>query len=50
LDVEDFGEYTDLAKEIIKALPVKLTIYVDMAEIQKRWSRVCTFFFFTVFG
>ena len=50
MDVEDFGEYTDLAKEIIKALPVKLTIYVDMAEIQKRWSRVCTFFFFTVFG
>ncbi|KAJ7936526.1 hypothetical protein B0H13DRAFT_2303564 [Mycena leptocephala] len=39
LDVEDFEEYTEHAKAIFEGLPVKVTIFVDMGEIQKRWSR-----------
>jgi hypothetical protein len=48
LDIEDLEEYKAFAKEIKTVLPTKMTIFVDMAEIQKRWSRVCKFFCLTV--
>ncbi|KAJ7886942.1 hypothetical protein B0H13DRAFT_2342680 [Mycena leptocephala] len=38
VDIENFDEYNDLAKDILESLPPKMTIFVDMAEIQKRWS------------
>ncbi|KAJ7501190.1 hypothetical protein B0H11DRAFT_1713897 [Mycena galericulata] len=38
LDIDTWSEYKDLAKGIVKDLPVKVTIYVDMEDIQKRWS------------
>jgi hypothetical protein len=40
VDIENFDEYNDLAKDILESLPPKMTIFVDMAEIQKRWSGV----------
>ncbi|KAF8189594.1 hypothetical protein K438DRAFT_1552338, partial [Mycena galopus ATCC 62051] len=39
LDIDDVDEYKDLVKEIVEEVSVKITIYVDMAEIQKKWSR-----------
>ncbi|KAJ7697330.1 hypothetical protein B0H14DRAFT_2649865 [Mycena olivaceomarginata] len=38
LDVDTFNEYKALADDIIEASPAKVTVYVDMAEIRKRWS------------
>ncbi|KAJ7686295.1 hypothetical protein B0H17DRAFT_1204353 [Mycena rosella] len=38
VDIDCFDEYTDLAADILEGLPPKMTIFVDMADIQRRWS------------
>ncbi|KAJ7098942.1 hypothetical protein C8R44DRAFT_642692 [Mycena epipterygia] len=38
LDIDNFAEYQDLVKDIIEGMPSKMNIYIDMADIQKRWS------------
>ncbi|KAJ7085267.1 hypothetical protein C8R44DRAFT_651224 [Mycena epipterygia] len=40
LDIETYEKYKALVVDIIQGLPQKLTIYADMADIQKRWNRV----------
>ncbi|KAJ6545282.1 hypothetical protein B0H19DRAFT_1075621 [Mycena capillaripes] len=40
LDIDTAGEYMELVTEqILKERPSKLTIFVDMGEIQKRWNQ-----------
>ncbi|KAJ7770346.1 hypothetical protein B0H14DRAFT_2632620 [Mycena olivaceomarginata] len=39
LDIENLEEYKAFAKEIKTVSPTKVTIFVDMVEIQKHWSR-----------
>ncbi|KAJ6537380.1 hypothetical protein DFH09DRAFT_1400559 [Mycena vulgaris] len=40
LDIDTCDEYKDLVSEhILDAKPSKLTIFVDMADIQKRWNQ-----------
>ncbi|KAJ7504083.1 hypothetical protein B0H11DRAFT_1905960 [Mycena galericulata] len=38
IDVENWLEYETLPKDIIETRPPKMSIYIDMADIQKRWS------------
>ena len=40
IDVENFQEFEELAQNIIKRKPQKITIYVDMADIQTLWRNV----------
>ncbi|KAJ6542873.1 hypothetical protein B0H19DRAFT_1268078 [Mycena capillaripes] len=40
IDVNNWSEYNTLAKHIIEARPPKMSIYIEMADIQKQWS-VC---------
>ena len=40
IDVENFQEFEELAQNIIKRKPQKITIYVDMADIQTSWRNV----------
>lgn len=46
LDINNFAEYQDLVKNIIEGMPSKMNIYIDMADIQKRWSGVCAILIF----
>ncbi|KAJ7355940.1 hypothetical protein DFH08DRAFT_803871 [Mycena albidolilacea] len=39
IDVDNWSEYESLAKDIIETLPSKMNIYVDMADVQKRWNK-----------
>ncbi|KAJ6569892.1 hypothetical protein B0H10DRAFT_2238147 [Mycena sp. CBHHK59/15] len=38
VDIDSYDEYKDLVTDILENLPPKMTI-LDMADIQKRWSR-----------
>ncbi|KAJ7692826.1 hypothetical protein B0H16DRAFT_1398800 [Mycena metata] len=38
VDIDTASEYEDLVMDILTGRPLKMTIYVDMADIQKRWS------------
>ncbi|KAJ7152801.1 hypothetical protein C8R46DRAFT_1042435 [Mycena filopes] len=38
VDIDTLTEYKELVNDILTQLPSKMTIYVDMADIQKRWS------------
>ncbi|KAK6969269.1 hypothetical protein R3P38DRAFT_3502227 [Favolaschia claudopus] len=38
VDIDDYDEYKELAKNIIEQQPTKMNIFVDMAIVEKRWS------------
>jgi len=41
--VDNFEEYEELVSNIIKRKPGKITVYVDMADIQKAWRSISDF-------
>ncbi|KAJ7633559.1 hypothetical protein DFH06DRAFT_1437490 [Mycena polygramma] len=39
LDIDKFDKYKDFAKNVVETSPSKLTVFADMADVEKRWSR-----------
>jgi hypothetical protein len=43
VDIDTFEEYKELVVDILESLPTKMNIYIDMADVEKRWSKVSVF-------
>ena len=40
VDVDDFSDFKQLVLKIVANTPQKITIYVDMADVQRSWKNV----------
>jgi hypothetical protein len=40
VDVDNFNEFKELALNLMERKPQKITIYLDMADIQRSWQNV----------
>jgi hypothetical protein len=40
IDIDNFNDYKELIERILERKPSKITIFIDMADIQKSWRSV----------